>query len=113
MAPPPERVRRQWPPKPLSRSPCSRRSRYVATRGRTYASTIVVQVVYKTPLGLIYLPLGLVALSSQWQPTLPMLTGSIAGGALSGGTGLLALRFTALTGSSRIDDVFIDPRMRR
>jgi hypothetical protein len=31
---------------------------------------------------------------------------------LNGGTGQVALRFIALTGRSRIDDVFIDPRMR-
>ena len=75
-------------------------------------STVLVQVVYKTALGTVALPLGAVALSGEWQPTLPMLTGSLAGGLLSGGTAQAALRFTALTGSSRIDDVFVDPRMR-
>jgi hypothetical protein len=75
-------------------------------------STVLVQVVYKTALGPVALPLGTVALSGQWQPTLPMLTGSVVGGLLSGGTAQAALRFTALTGSSRIDDVFVDPRMR-
>ena len=75
-------------------------------------STVVVQVVYKTLLGPVALPLGAVALSAGWQPTLPMLTGSVAGGLLSGGTAQVALRFTALTGESRIDGVYIDPRMR-
>jgi hypothetical protein len=75
-------------------------------------STVLVQVVYKTALGPVALPLGAVALSDTWQPTLPMLTGSVVGGLLSGGTAQVALRFTALTGESRIDDVFIDPRMR-
>jgi hypothetical protein len=74
-------------------------------------STVVVQVVYKTLLGEVALPLGAVALSSQWQPTLPMLTGSVVTGALADGTAQVALRFTALAGSSRIDDVFVDPRM--
>jgi hypothetical protein len=81
-------------------------------RNEGLASSVLVQVVYQTALGPVSLPLGAVALSSQWQPTLPMLTGSIVGGALSGGTGEVALRFTSLSGSSRIDDVFIDPRMR-
>jgi len=76
------------------------------------ASTVLVQVVYQTPLGYVSAPLGTVALSGEWQPTLPMLTGSLVGGALSGGTAEVALRFTALTGSSQIDDVFIDPRMK-
>jgi hypothetical protein len=81
-------------------------------RNEGLASTVLVQVVYQTTLGPVSLPLGAVALSAQWQPTLPMLTGSIALGALSGGTGEVALRFSSITGSSRIDDVFIDPRMR-
>jgi hypothetical protein len=75
-------------------------------------STVLVQVIYKTVLGPVALPLGAVALSDTWLPTLPMLTGSVVGGLLSGGTAQVALRFTALTGESRIDDVFIDPRMR-
>lgn len=74
-------------------------------------STILVQVVYKTALGDVALPLGVVALNGEWEPTLPMLTGSVVTGALSNGTAEAALRFTALTGSSRIDDVFVDPRM--
>jgi hypothetical protein len=81
-------------------------------RNEGLLSTVAVQVVYETALGQVSLPLGAVALSPQWQPTLPMLTGSVLGGALSGGTGEVALRFTSVTGGSRIDDVFIDPRMR-
>jgi hypothetical protein len=75
-------------------------------------STLAVEVVYKTALGPVALPLGVVALSGSWQPTLPMLTGSVVAGLLSGGTAQAALRFTALTGPSQIDDVYIDPRMR-
>jgi hypothetical protein len=74
-------------------------------------ATVVVQVVYKTALGTLTLPLGAVALSGQWEPTLPMLTGSIVTGVLSGGTAEVSLRFTALTSTSQIDDVFVDPRM--
>lgn len=75
-------------------------------------STVLVQVVYQTALGSVSLPLGVVALSGDWQPTLPMLTGSVVTGALSGGTAHIALRFTALTGVSEVDDVFVDPRMK-
>ncbi|HXB66456.1 MAG TPA: hypothetical protein VNV42_16450 [Solirubrobacteraceae bacterium] len=81
-------------------------------RNKGLLSTVLVQVVYKTVLGPVALPLGAVALSGSWQPTLPMLTGSVVGGLLSGGTAQVALRFTALTGESRIDDIYIDPRMR-
>jgi hypothetical protein len=85
--------------------------RFFARNGGVTA-TVLVQVVYRTILGTVALPLGVVALADTWQPTLPMLTGSVVTGALSGGTAEVALRFTALTGSSRIDDVFVDPRMR-
>jgi hypothetical protein len=80
-------------------------------RNDALLSTVLVQVVYQTPLGTLALPLGAVALSGSWQPTLPMLTGSVALGLLSGGTAQAALRFTAVAGPSQIDDVFVDPRM--
>jgi hypothetical protein len=80
-------------------------------RNDTLLSTVLVQVVYQTPLGTLALPLGAVALSGSWQPTLPMLTGSVVLGLLSGGTAEAALRFTAVAGPSQIDDVFVDPRM--
>lgn len=80
-------------------------------RNDSLLASVLVQVVYETPLGAVALPLGAVALSGTWQPTLPMLTGSVVLGALSDGTAQAALRFTALAGSSQIDDVFVDPRM--
>ncbi len=81
-------------------------------RNGTLLSTLAVDVVYKTVFGTLALPLGAVALSAAWQPTQPMLTASVVAGLLSGGTAQLALRFTGLTGTTDIDDVFIDPRMR-
>ena len=81
-------------------------------RGDALLSTVVAQVVYKTALGQVALPLGTIVPGGEWQPTAPMLTGSVVGGLLSGGTAEAALRFTALTGHSQIDDVFVDPRMR-
>jgi hypothetical protein len=75
-------------------------------------STLLVQVVYKTPVGLtVVVPVGTVALSSSWQPTASMQTGASLESALSGGTAQIALRFTALTGSTQIDDVYVDPRV--
>jgi hypothetical protein len=74
-------------------------------------SAVLVQAVYRTVLGTTTASLGTIALATKWQPSSPMLTNSIVGGVLSGGSGQVALRFTALLGPSRIDDVFIDPRM--
>ncbi len=75
-------------------------------------SAVLVQVVYSVPLvGPVAVPVGGVALSGTWQPTIPMLTASAVPGLLDGGTTPVALRFTALLGASHIDDVFVDPRM--
>jgi hypothetical protein len=81
-------------------------------RNNGLLSTVLVQVVYRLPLlGPVAVPVGTVALSGSWAPSAPMLTASAVTGLLSGGTTQVALRFTALTGSSQIDDVFVDPRM--
>jgi hypothetical protein len=74
-------------------------------------SDVLVQVVYPGPLGTqLAIPVGTVVLGGKWAPSLPMLTASAVPGALNGGTAQVALRFTALLGSSQIDDVYIDPR---
>ena len=81
-------------------------------RNEGLLSTVDVSVVYKIPLlGNLAVPGGAVALSNSWKPSLPMLTASIVDGALHNGTAQVALRFTALTGRTQIDDVFVDPRM--
>jgi hypothetical protein len=78
-------------------------------------STVTVSIVYKEPLlGPLTLPVGVIALDGTWKPTMAFQTLSaeqsivnylLAGGAMP----QVALRFTALTGTSQIDDVFIDP----
>jgi hypothetical protein len=82
-------------------------------RNNSLLATVAVQVVYPTLLGPVALPLGAAILSPTWRPTLPMLTASFAGALLNGGTTKLSLRFTALLGTSQIDDVFVDPRGTR
>ena len=80
-------------------------------RNNGLLSTVLVSVVYRLPLlGQVAVPVGPVALSGTWQPSLPMLTASVLTGLLNGGTTQMAIRFTALTGDSQIDDVFVDPR---
>ncbi len=75
-------------------------------------SKVLVQVVYQTPIGLVSVPVGGVTSSNGWQPTPAMPTGAALAGLLMGGTAQMALRFTAVTGNSAIDDTFVDPRMR-
>ena len=87
--------------------------RFFARDDIGHVSTVLVHVVFKTSLGLtLSLPVGVLVLRGEWQPTQTMLTDSTVTGLLSGGATQVAFRFTALSGSSRIDDVFIDPRMR-
>ena len=87
--------------------------RFFTSGGGNATSTVLVQAVYAVPLvGDVAVPVGAVTLSPGWSPTLPMLTASTVTGLLSNGTAQVALRFTQVLGSSRIDDVYIDPRMR-
>ena len=83
-------------------------------RNDSLLSTIVPQVVYKLPLlGNVALPIGAAALSPNWSPTLPLLTASLVTGLLNGGTAQVALKFTAALGPSEVDDIYVDPLMRR
>jgi hypothetical protein len=81
-------------------------------RNDALLSGIVVQVIYDDPVvGLVPVPVGAVAASGSWQPTLSMTTLAPLGAVLSGGTAEVAIRFSAVAGASQIDDLFVDPRM--
>ena len=81
-------------------------------RNNGLLSTVLVSVVYKPLLGIpVAVPVGTVALSPNWGPSMSMLTASVLTGLLHGGTAPMAVRFTAVTGSSQIDDVYVDPHM--
>lgn len=87
-------------------------------RNNGVLSTVAVSVVYKEPLlGAVAVPIGVVALNGSWAPSAPMLTLSEVQGVvntlLMSGTPQVALRFTAVTGSSQIDDVYVDPERFR
>jgi hypothetical protein len=73
-----------------------------------------VDLLYREgAFGLVPVPVGVVLPGSAWRPTLPMLTMSVAAAAVAGGEAPLALRFTAVSGTWQIDDVFVDPYARR
>jgi len=81
-------------------------------RNSSLLSTVLVQVVYDDPIiGRVALPVGAIALSKNWQPSLPMLTASAVQGVLKNGVAQVSLRFTAVVGNSSIDDVYVDPRL--
>ncbi|MCA1690493.1 MAG: hypothetical protein LC720_08735 [Actinobacteria bacterium] len=72
-------------------------------------SVLSVAVVYQTLLGQVVLPVGKAVLAGNWTPTLPMVTGSAVSGASASGGTAVGLRFTELSGSAQIDDVYVDP----
>jgi hypothetical protein len=87
-------------------------------RNNGLLSIVAVSIVYKEPLlGAVAVPIGTVALTGSWAPSSRMLTlaavQGLVNGLLTGKTPQVALRFTAVTGSSQIDDVFIDPHEMR
>jgi hypothetical protein len=55
------------------------------------------------------LPAGVAVVAGGWQPSPLMLTSSALPAAVAGGTTDVSLVLTTLTGSVRVDDVFIDP----
>jgi hypothetical protein len=72
-----------------------------------------VELLYRDgALKLVSLPVGLGVPTSSWQPSLPMLTASAVGAAVAGGEAPLAIRFTSVTGTWSVDDVFVDPARR-
>lgn len=73
--------------------------------------TMLVEVVYPTLLGEVAVPVQTLLVPSSWQPTPDALTVSLVTALLKGGTTQMSIRFVALTGSIKIDDVYIDPRM--
>jgi hypothetical protein len=82
-------------------------------RNEGSSSNVAVEVLYKNTLLSGGVPSGSAGTSASWAPTAAMQTGAVIGGLLSGGTSAqMALRFRAVGAAARIDDVFIDPRMR-
>jgi hypothetical protein len=91
--------------------PSDRTFRFFARSEGTVA-TVLVQVVYETSKGSVASVGKQLALNSRWEPSPILHTGAALVTAITGETAHLAFRFTAVSGTSRIDDVFIDPRMR-
>jgi hypothetical protein len=82
-------------------------------RSATDGSGLRVEVVYRDLLGLVttlLTPSNGISPSGSWQPTDPMTTASAVPSLL--GAAQLQLRFTGLSGTSQIDDVYVDPHGR-
>jgi hypothetical protein len=69
-----------------------------------------VSVVYQTLLGPATVPVGVLGAGGSWSPSPAFQNGAAIAGLLHGGTAQMAVRFTALSGTTQLDDVFVDPR---
>jgi hypothetical protein len=82
-------------------------------RSEAAESTLTAELVYKTAIGSIAVPVNRLSAKSAWAPSPRIATGSLIATIVAGGTAEMAVRFTATSGASRIDDVYLDPRMSR
>jgi hypothetical protein len=81
-------------------------------RSEGSSATILAWVVYSTLLGNIAVPVETLVLKSSWATSPIIHTGAVLATAISGGVAHLSLEFTSIIGTARIDDVYLDPRMR-
>lgn len=91
--------------------PSDRTFRFFA-RSEGATATILVSDVYETPLGNIAIPVKVVVLGSSWEPSPIIHSGAALANAISDGVAHLSLGFTSISGVARLDDVYLDPRMR-
>ena len=75
-------------------------------------ATVRPDLVYETSAGDVTIPGKVITLAGVWAPSPIMHTGALLVTAISGESAHLSLRFTTLTGTAVIDDVYLDPRMR-
>jgi len=78
------------------------------------SAAVTVSLDYKGPLGLpVVLASKNVTVGGGWELSQTLHTGAALVSNVSGGSAQLSLAFTATKGTVRIDDVYLDPRMRR
>jgi hypothetical protein len=91
--------------------PNDRTFRFFA-RSEGSTATVLAWVVYSSSLGNIAVPVDTFVAKSGWAPSPIIHTGTVLATEISGGVAHLSLEFTSIIGTARIDDVYLDPRMR-
>ncbi len=93
--------------------PNDRTFRFFARSEGTSAS-VTVKVVYENSAKKTSVTLSKSGtVSSSWAPSGILETGVPASSMVAGGVADLSITFTATKGTARIDDVYLDPRMKR
>lgn len=78
------------------------------------SASVSVRLVYRTVAGVpLVVASKTLSVGSGWELSPILHTGAAAASTISGGSAELSVGFTALKGIVRIDDVYLDPRMRR
>ena len=84
--------------------------RFVAKKTSGLLATMGVEVLFEDSVGGVHtLPIGVVGGTSSWQPTAPMVVVANLLPLLPGDYTPVQFRFTALAGSFKIDDTYVDP----
>ena len=77
-------------------------------------ASLSVRLVYRTVAGVpLVVASKTISVGSGWELSPILHTGAAAASTISGGSAQLSVGFTAVKGTVRIDDVYLDPRMRR
>jgi hypothetical protein len=78
------------------------------------SASLSVRLVYRTVAGVpLVVASKTLSVGSGWELSPILHTGAAVASTISGGSAELSVGFTALKGIVRIDDVYLDPRMRR
>ncbi len=73
-------------------------------------ATVQVSVVYATPRATLTVPVGWLTGTTGWRPSPILEDGAAIAGLLQGGTAQMAIRLDGVSGSTEVDDVFVDPQ---
>jgi hypothetical protein len=74
---------------------------------------LAVEVIADSPLGRTVLPIGVAVGTGTWAPSLPLVMAANALSLLPGDATQARFRFTPVTGSWQVDDVYVDPYSKR
>ncbi len=82
-------------------------------RGEAAGGSLVANIVFETAKGNVVKKTGTVSPGTSWAPSEIFHTGAAVAAAIKGGEHVyLALQFESVKGTTRVDDVFLDPRHR-
>jgi hypothetical protein len=82
-------------------------------RAEGHFAILATRLVYQTSEGPFVLPARVLYTGGAWEVSPILHTGAAKATAITGGAAYVSLGFASLYGTARVDDVYLDPRMRR